>query len=90
MFTREITLDKAFYAHRYISVGNEVALRVLNINPVNEFISLSKIRVDPKEAEKCKQKYKNSKIVDGTIKLLSRKVNRPLLDLYEKIVWSLK
>ena len=86
MFIREITLDKAFYARRYIGVGYELALRVLNVNPENGFISLSKIRVNPKEAKNCKQKYINSKIVDGIIKLLAVKVNKPLLYLYQNII----
>lgn len=88
MFIREITLDKAFYARRYIGVGYELALRVLNVNPENGFISLSKIRVNPKEAKNCKQKYINSKIVDGIIKLLAVKVNKPLLYLYQNIEYS--
>lgn len=70
MFITEITLDKAFYALRHIRVRNELALRVLNVNPEIGFISLYKIRVDYKDAEKCKQKYINSKIVDGIIYLI--------------------
>ena len=89
LLIREITKDKAFYANRYLSVGNELVLRVIKVIPERKFISLSKIRVNPEEREKCKNKYNRAKIVYGICKLLSVKVNKPLLYLYQNIVWPL-
>lgn len=87
--TKEITTIPAFFAHRFISMGEELALRVLNLYTPKEFFLLSKIRVTPEESDQCKQRYLKAKIVDGIIKILAVKLKMDILYLYKTIVWPL-
>ena len=89
LLSRELSKNNPFYAHRYISIGTELPLRVLVVIPVKGLILLSKLKVLPEESEKCKQRYFKAKAVDGIIKLLSVKSNKPMIYLYENIVWPL-
>ena len=86
---RHITKDRAFFARRYLSVGNKLVLRVIYVDPERKLIRLSILGITPKEEISQKRKYKKLKMIDGIIKLLSIKTNKPLLYLYENIVWPL-
>ena len=89
MVSSELSKNRVKYAHRLLNVGNEIVLRVLTVNPQNGFIFLSRKRVEPGESEKHKQRFIDLKRIESIMKLLSIRVEKPLIYLYENIVWPL-
>ena len=86
---KQIAKHPGFYARRFLSVGNKLVLRVINVIPKRKLILLSKLRVSPAAEENHKKKYKKLKMIDGILKLLSIKTNKSLLLIYKNIVWPL-
>ena len=89
LVSSQISKIKVKYARRLINVGNEIVLRVLTVNPENGFIFLSKKDVKQQESEKYKQKYVELIKIEAIMKLLSILTKKPLIYLYENIVWPL-
>lgn len=86
---RDIAKDRAFFLRRNLSVGNKLVFRVIYVDPKRKLIRLTVLGITSKEEISHNRKYKKLKMIDGIIKLLSIKTNKPLLYLYENIVWPL-
>lgn len=87
--SKEISKYKTRYARRVVSKGKELILKVLGVNTTTGFIYLSKIKVTPEETIRYREIYKKHRMVDNILKLISIRTNKPILYLYENIVWPL-
>lgn len=53
------------------------------------YIDLSKRRVSPEDIVRCEERYNKGKMVHSIMRHVAEKVQHPIEDLYEKIVWPL-
>lgn len=56
---------------------------------VEGYIDLSKRRVSPEDAERCKERYSKGKVIHSFMRNVAEKTNTPLETLYRTIVWPL-
>lgn len=50
---------------------------------------MSKRRVSPEDVIKCEERYSKSRAVNSIVTHVAHKLNRPVEELYEKVVWPL-
>lgn len=53
------------------------------------YIDLSKRRVSPEDIVKCEERYSKSRAVNSIVSHVAHKLDRPVEELYETIVWPL-
>ena len=50
---------------------------------------MSKRRVSPEDVLKCEERYSKSRAVNIIVSHVSHKLDHPIEDIYEKVVWPL-
>ena len=77
------------YINRILSIGKEEVFQVLNADPKEGCIALSKEHMKKDAIELCKKRYANSKKVEDIVKRLSVYTNNTMEKIYKKIIWPL-
>jgi translation initiation factor 2 subunit 1 len=70
-------------------IGKFEVLSTIRVDVEHGYIDLSKKRVTDDDINMHTNRYHKSKAVDNVIRHISIKTNRPLLNLYQTIVWPL-
>ena len=62
---------------------------VLRVDKEKGYIDLSKRRVSPEDVVKCEERYSKSRAVNSIVSHVSHKLDYPIEQIYEKVVWPL-
>ena len=78
LFSSEIALKRVNYINRILSIGKEEVFQVLNADPKEGCIDLSKEHMRKDAIELCKKRYANSKKVEDIVKRLAVYTNNTM------------
>merc|ERR1712000_378750 len=74
---------------KLIRVGRNEVVVFLRVDKEKGYIDLSKRRVSPEDVIKCEERYSKSRAVNSIVTHVAHKLDYPLEQLYEKVVWPL-
>lgn len=74
---------------KLIRVGRNEVVVVLRVDKEKGYIDLSKRRVSPEDVVKCEERYSKSRAVNSIVSHVSHKLDYPIEQIYEKVVWPL-
>lgn len=74
---------------KLIRVGRNEVVVVLRVDKEKGYIDLSKRRVSPEDVVKCEERYSKSRAVNSIVSHVSHKLDFPIEQIYEKVVWPL-
>lgn len=89
ILTSELSKRRIRSVYKLLPVGSREAVKVLRVDREKGYIDLSKRQADRDEKKECEDRYYRSKTVQSILYKSSRKLDVPLLQLYETVAWPL-
>jgi translation initiation factor 2 subunit 1 len=85
----EVSRKRIVSIHKYFTVGKIDYAEVIRVDPIRNYIDLSKKLITEEDIEKCRQKYAHACIINSIVHAVSLKSSLDMHTLYQNYIWPL-